>query len=105
LPRAPGYGLAVHAGAGDGAVQRGAHPALLDEPVGDHLEALGVDLVGQGLRVGCRGAHGLRALLELPSDAPCLDGRLMPVPGQALDADHGEVAAEAPETVQEGDSV
>jgi hypothetical protein len=40
---------------------------------------------------------------ELPPDAPGLDGGLMPVPGQALDPDHGEVAAEAPEPLQEGD--
>jgi hypothetical protein len=97
------HGVAVHDRSGERAVQQGAHSGLLDEPVGDHLEALGVDLVGQGLRVGCRSAHGLRTLLEFTPDAPGLDGRLMPVPGQALDADHGEVAAEAPEPFQQGD--
>jgi len=80
-----------------------SRPGFLDEPVSDHLEALGVDLPGQGLGVRYRGAHALRALLELPPDTPRLDGRLMPVPGQALDPHHGEVAAEAPEPLQKGD--
>src|SRR5262249_7318960 len=40
---------------------------------------------------------------ELAPETPGLDGPLMPVPGQALDADHGEVAAEAPEPFQQGD--
>jgi hypothetical protein len=83
-------------------VQQGAHSGLLDEPVGDQLEALGVDLVGERLRIWCRSAHDLRALFELPPDTPGLDSPLVPVPGQAFDADGGEVAAEAPEPFQQG---
>ena len=79
----------------------GVTPASCDEHVGHVLERLGVERVAQRLRLGLRGAHGLGALLELASDALAVDGLLVPVPGQPLDPDLGDVAAEAAVAVDE----
>ena len=48
-------------------------------------------------------AHRLGAFLEFPPDAVRLHGLFMPVPGEALDPDHGEVAAEAAEALDQRD--
>ena len=82
-------------------VQHRVHAGLLDERVGDELEALGVDLVGERLAVGHGGAHRVRPLLELARDAARLDGPLVPVPREPLDPDGGEVAAEAAEALEQ----
>ena len=58
-----------------------------DQSIGDQLEALGVELVGQRLALGHRCAHLLGALLELPADAAGVGRLLAAVPGEALDAD------------------
>ena len=76
---------------------------LLDQPVGDHLEAFGVDLVRHRLALGHRGTHLEGSRLELATDAVGLDRLLVPVPRHALDADGGDVAAEATEAFDKGD--
>ena len=73
----------------------GVTPASCDQHVGDPLEHLGVERVAQGLRLGHRRAHGLGALLELDADPLAVDRVLVAVPGKALDAHLGDVAAEA----------
>ena len=75
---------------------------LLDQSVGDQLEAFGVEFVGQRLAFGHRCAHLFGALLELPPDAAGLHRLLAAVPGEALDADRGDVSPEAAEPLDEG---
>ena len=70
--------------------------------VGHHLEALGVDLVAERLALGHGCTHLVRALLELAADAVGFDRLLVAVPGQALDAHSGEVAAVAAEALDQG---
>ena len=77
-------------------------PGLLDQSVGDQLEALGVELVGQRLALGHRCAHLLGALLELPADAAGIHCLLAAVPGEALDADRCNVSPEAAEPLDQG---
>ena len=93
--------VAVHQRCDELAVQHRVDARLLDQSVGDQLEAFGVEFVGQRLTFGHRRAHRLGALLELPSDAACLDRLLAAVPGEALDADRGDVAAEAAEPLDQ----
>ena len=68
---------------------------LAHEFVGDVFEHLGVESVADRLRLGQRGAHGLGALFEFDADALAVDRAFVPVPGEALDADLRDVAAEA----------
>ena len=95
--------VAVHQGCDELAVQHRVDARLLDQPVGDQLEAFGVEFVGQRLAFGHRCAHLLGALLELPADAACLHRLLAAVPGKALDADRGDVSPEAAEPLDQRD--
>jgi hypothetical protein len=74
---------------------------LLDEGVGDDLEHLGLEGVADRLRLGRRGAHRLGSCLELDADALAVDRGLVAIPGEALDADLGDVAPEAAVPVEE----
>ena len=94
--------VAVHQRCDELAVQHRVDAGLLDQSVGDQLEALGVEFVGQRLAFGHRRAHLLGALLELPSDAAGLHRLLAAVPGEALDADRGDVSPEAAEPLDQG---
>ena len=76
-------------------MQQRRDAGLLHQRVGDPLEHLGIERMTQGLRLGHRRAHGLGALLELDADAFAVHGVLMPIPGKALDAHLGDIAAEA----------
>ena len=75
---------------------------LLDQSVGHELEAFGVEFVRKRLTFGHCSAHHLGALLELPSDAASFHRLLAAVPGEALDADRGDVSPEAAEPLDEG---
>ena len=68
---------------------------FLHQHVGDPLEHLRVERVADRLRLRHGRAHRLGALLELDADAFAVDRLLVPVPGEALDADLRDVAAEA----------
>src|SRR5829696_9244372 len=83
------------------AVEHRHDARLLHEAVGHQLEALAVELIGERLALRYRGAHRLGAFLELPPDASGLDCRLMAVPGEPLDPDSRDVAAEASEAFDE----
>ena len=96
--------LAVHQRCDELAVQHRVDARLLDQSVGDQLEAFGVEFVGQRLAFGHGCAHLLGALLELPSDAAGLHRLLAAVPGEALDADRGDVPPEAAEPLDKGHS-
>jgi hypothetical protein len=74
--------VSVHDRRDDGAVQHGLDPRLLDQAVGDELEALALDLVRARLRLAHRGAHLARAVLELAADPARLDCPLVAVPGE-----------------------
>ena len=76
-------------------------PASSTSAVGHELEPLAVDLVGERLALRHGRAHRFGALLELPADAARLDRRLMPVPGEPLDADGRDVAAETAEALDQ----
>ena len=78
-------------------------PASSTSPIGDELEALRVEFVGEGLALGDRCAHGLCPFFELPADAASLDRCLVAVPGEAFNADGRDVAAEAAESLDERD--
>ena len=93
---------ALDDGLGDEAVEERLDAGLLDQPVGDDLEELGVERPAAGLDVRRRAAHLLGAALELDADALEVDGRLVPVPGDGVDADLGDDAAEAAVAVDEG---
>jgi len=77
------------------AMQHRLHARLAQQCVGDVLEHFRVQRVADRLRLRVRRTHGLGALLELDADAFAVDSTFMPVPGEALDADLGDVAAEA----------
>ncbi len=94
--------VAVHQRCDELAVQHRVDARLLDQSVGDQLEAFGVEFVGQRLTLGHRRAHFLGALLELPSDAAGVHRLLVAVPGEALDADRGDVSPEAAEPLDQG---
>ena len=94
--------VAVHQRGDELAVQHRVDARLLDKSVGDQLEAFGVEFVGQRLAFGYRRAHLLGALLELPADAAGLHRLLAAVPGEALDADRGDVSPEAAEPLDQG---
>ena len=66
----------------------------MHQHVRDVLEHLGVERVADRLRLRHRRAHRLGPFLELNADAFAVDRLLVPVPGEALDADLGDVAAE-----------
>ena len=76
-------------------MQQRRDAGLLHQRVGDPFEHLGVERVAQGLRLRHGRAHGVGALLELDADAFAIDRLLVPVPGESLDPDLGDVAAEA----------
>ena len=77
-------------------------PASCDEHVGDVLEHLGVERMAQRLRLSALAAPiASGALLELAADAVAVDGLLVAIPGEALDADLGDVAAEAAVALEE----
>ena len=88
--------VAVHQRCDELAVQHRVDARLLDQSVGDQLEALGVEFVGQRLALGHRCAHLFGALLELPSDAAGVHRLLAAVPGEALDADRSDVSPKQP---------
>ena len=75
--------------------------SLAHELVGDALEHLRVQRLAQRLRLGLRPAQGPGALLELDADAFDVGRALVPVPGDALDADLGDDAPEAPVAVHQ----
>ena len=60
----------------DEAVEERLDAGLLDQPVGDDLEELGVQRLAAGLDVRRRAAHLFGAALELDADALEVDGRL-----------------------------
>ena len=63
--------------------------------VGHYLEQLRVERLAVRLRFGLRGAGIARPLLELDAEALRVDGALVAVPGDGLDADLGDRSAEA----------
>ena len=71
------------------------NPGLLDEDIRNMLERLGVERMADRLRFGQRRSHGFCPILELATDPLAVDGRWVPIPCEALDADLGNVAAEA----------
>ena len=77
------------------AMQHRLDAGLLHERIGDPLEHLGVEGVADRLRLRHGGAHRLGALLELDADALAVHRLLVAIPGEALDADLGDVAPEA----------
>ena len=92
---------AFHDGRDERPVQHRDDARLLDEHVGDVLEPLGVERVAGGLRLRRRCAHRRRARLQLGPDALDVDGLRMPVPGEALDPDLGDIAAKAAVALQQ----
>ena len=96
-----GAAVAVHDRRDEAPVQHAVDAGFLDQRVGDQLEAFRIELVAQRLALGHGGAHRLGALLELAADAVGLDRRLVAVPGKPLDADDGDVAAEAAEALDQ----
>ena len=76
-------------------------PASSTKRVGDELETLGVELVRLRLALGHSGAHLEGPGLELAPDAVRLDRLLVAIPRHPFDADSGDVAAEAPEPLDE----
>ena len=84
------------------AMQERLDPGLLDHDVRDVFEHLGVERAAGRLGLGRRRAHRRGPILELPADALAVDRLLVPIPGEALDADLGDVAAEATVTLEEG---
>ena len=94
--------VAVQDGGDERAVEHRVDARLLDEGVGDELEALGIELQRERLALRHRRSHLVRARLELEGDAAGLDGRLVPVPRHPLDADRRDVAAEAAEALDQG---
>ena len=99
----PGDRVAVEHRRDEGAMEHRMDPRLLDETVGDDLEPLGVELVRQRLALGHGGAHRVRTLLEFAGDAAGVDRLLVPVPRHPLDADGGDVSAEAAEPLDQRD--
>ena len=93
--------VAVHDRRGERAVQHAADSGLLDQRVGDQLEALGVELERQRLALRHGSAHLVGAGLELATDAVGLDRLLVAIPGHAFDTDRRDVAAEAPESLDQ----
>ena len=85
------------------AVQHGVDVRFLHEAVGHAFEPFAVELVGEGLAFRHGRAHRLGALLEFPPYAAGLDRRLMAIPGEAFNADSGDVAAEEPEPLDQAD--
>ncbi len=83
------------------AMQHRQHARLLHQHVRDVLEHLGVERMADRLRLRHRSAHRLGPLLELDADAFAVDGLFVPVPGEALDADLRDVAAEAAVALEE----
>ena len=75
-------------------VQHGGDPGFRDQLIRDPFEEFRIE--GRTLRLGLGrcGAHRRRALLEFRADAFAVDGARMAIPGEALDADLGDVAAE-----------
>ena len=95
--------VAIHDRGGEGPVEHWMDAGLLDERVGDQLEPLRVELVRLRLTLGNRRAHRCGAGLEFATDTVGLDGFLVAIPGHSLDADGGDVAAEAPEPLDQSD--
>jgi hypothetical protein len=93
--------IAVHQRRYELPVQHGMDARLLDQRVGDQLEAFRIELVGQRLAFRHRRAHRLGPLLEFAADAVGLHRLLVPVPGETFDTDHGDVAAEAAEALDQ----
>jgi hypothetical protein len=79
----------LHDGRDAEAMQQRRDAGLLDQDIGHPLEHLGIERVAQGLRLRHGGAHGLGPVLELDADAFAIDGLLVPIPGEALDARPG----------------
>jgi hypothetical protein len=70
-------------------------PRVLRPIVRHDLEQFRIDGMAQRLRLGRGGAKTLGPLLEFDADALDVDRLFVAVPGDALDADVGEVAAKA----------
>ena len=79
------------------------YAGLFHEPIGDELEAFGIELVADRLALGHGSPHGLGALLELAPDPAGLDRRLVAIPGEAFYPYGCDVAAETAETFDERD--
>ena len=97
----PGDAIAFEDRRDEQAMQHRADARLFDEPVGNELEALAVELIGEGLAFRHRCPHRLGAFFEFAADATGLDRGLVPVPGEAFDADRGDVPAETTEALDE----
>ena len=85
----------------DHSVEQRLDPCFGDHVVGDVLEPLGVEGVAVALGFGLGCAGRLRPLLELDADALGILGLFVAIPGEALDPDLGDVAAEAAVTFEE----
>ena len=70
-------------------------PGFGDHVVGDVLEPFGVECVAVALGFGLGCARRLRPFFELDADALGVLGLFVAIPGEALDPDLGDVAAEA----------
>ena len=95
------HSVAIHDRCGERAVQHAVDAGFLDQAVGHQLEALRIELVRLRLALLHGGTHLEGARLELAADAVGLDGVLVAIPGHAFDADSGDVAAVAPEALDE----
>jgi len=82
-------------------VQQRRHACFLHQHVGNPFEHFGIERVAQGLRFRHGRTHDLGALLELDPDTLAVNRLLMPIPGKALDAYLGNVAAETAIPVDE----
>lgn len=108
---ATGFGLgddpadlvALHDGSHELAVQHRVNAGLFHQPVGDELEAFGIEFVAQRLALWNRGSRALGPVLELAPDPAGLDRSFMTVPGEPFDADGRDVAAETAEALDQRD--
>jgi hypothetical protein len=76
-------------------MQQGRDAGLLDQHIGNPLEHLGIECVGERLRLRHCRAHGLGACLEFDADALAIHRMLVSIPGEPLHAHLRDVAAEA----------
>ena len=84
------------------AVKHRDDTGFLNERIGNKLETFGVEAVADRLRFGHRRAHRLGAVLEFAADPFAVDGCSVAVPGEALNADLGDIAAETAITFEHG---
>ena len=91
----PANAIAFHDRRDEHAVEHRDHARFLHQHIGDIFECLGIERVADRLRFGDRRAHCLGAILEFAADAFAVDRAGVAIPGETLDTDRGDVAAEA----------